>query len=286
MARKSLNLFAPIFLGVFPIHLLWSRNDFSDEEFLKRKNPDTLGLESYEYSLYSQNGEDGIIRYLFSEIGVSSKMLLEFGFGVTENNSLRLILKEGWSGVLIDGSGASVRAFNKAIKKIGAGRVKGVQQFLDLENLRSTILESGLPEQIDLLCIDVDGNDYWFWEDITYLNPRIVVIEYNASFGPELSLAVPYDPLFERHEKHPGGFYHGASLIALTKLAHKKGYALVGCDSRGINAFFVRRDCLSLSIPEVLPLTAYHPHASRLKKGFSCEEQFKMIKDMRYSTIE
>lgn len=281
-----MNLFAPIFLGVFPLHLLWSRNDFSDEEFLKRKKADTPGLESYEYSLYSQNGEDGIIRYLFSEVGVSSKMLLEFGFGVTENNSLRLILKEGWSGVLMDGSEASVRAFNKAIKKIGIGKVKAVQQFLDLENLRSTILESGLPERIDLLSIDVDGNDYWFWEDITYLNPRIVVIEYNASFGPELSLAVPYDPLFERHEKHPSGFYHGASLIALTKLAHKKGYALVGCDSRGINAFFVRKDCLTESIKELSSLTSYRPNKNRLERGISLEMQLNVIRDMPYIEIE
>lgn len=282
-----MNIFAPIFLSVFPIHHLWRRNDLSEQDFLKKKTNERQGLETCEYSLYSQNGEDGIIRYLFSEIGASSRMFLEFGFGVTENNGLRLVLEEGWSGVFVDGSGASVRAFNKAIKKKGIANVKAIQQFLDLENLRPTILESGLPEQIDMLSIDVDGNDYWFWKEITCLKPLVVVIEYNASLGPELSLTVPYDPLFDRKGKHRSGFYHGASLTALVRLAHKKAYALVGCDSKGVNAFFVRRDCLPPSIPEVLPSTAYRPHARRaIRSGLSSEEQFAMIKDMPFLAVE
>jgi hypothetical protein len=224
IARSCLNILLPSILKLFPIDLLWKRKDLSDEEFLKQKQTNQLGLNGYEYSLFSQNGEDGILRYLFSEIGVSSKTFLEFGFGVIQNNSLRLILKEGWHGILIDGFGPSVDSFNKAIQKLklGIDHVRAIQRFLDLKNLRSTLLESGLPEQIDLLSIDVDGNDYWFCEDISYLNPRVVVIEYNASLGPELSLVVPYDPLFDRHQKHLSGFYHGASLTALAKLANKK----------------------------------------------------------------
>ena len=286
VTRASLNILTPIFLRIFPIQLLWQRNDPSDQEFLKRQEMNKEALERYEYSLFSQNGEDGIIRYLFSEIGVSSKIFLEFGFGVTQNNSLRLILKEGWGGVLIDGLAESVTAFNRAIQKTEIRNVKAFQQFLDLKNLRSTILNSGLPERIDLLSIDVDGNDYWFWEDISYLDPRVVVIEYNASLGPKLSLVVPYDPLFAYHEKHLSGFYHGASLMALVKLADKKGYALVGCDSKGANAFFVRRDCLSPSLIEVLPVTAYRSNARRSKKGLSSEAQFGIIKNMPYINID
>lgn len=286
LARAGLNILNPIFLRLFPIHLLWKRNDPSDQEFLKQKGMNKEGLERYEYSLFSQNGEDGIIRYIFSEIGVSSKLFLEFGFGVTQNNSLRLILKEGWGGVFIDGLGASVKAFNRAIQKTGLRNVRAVQQFLTLENLRSTILGSGLPEQIDLLSIDVDGNDYWFWKDISFLNPRVVVIEYNASLGPKVPLAVPYDPLFDCYRKHLSGLYHGASLMALVKLAREKGYALVGCDSSGVNAFFVRGDCLSSSVTEVLPAIAYRSNARRLRKGLSSEEQYELIKDMPYIHID
>lgn len=285
VARSGLNILLPLFLKLFPIDLLWKRTDLSNEEFLEKKRTNQRGLNGNEYSLFSQNGEDGVIRYLFSEIGVSSKTFLEFGFGVIQNNSLRLILKEGWNGIVIDGFGPYVDSFNKAIQKTGINNVRAIQQFLDLKNLRTTILDSGLPEQIDLLSIDVDGNDYWFWEDISYLNPRVVVIEYNASLGPELSLVVPYDPLFDRHQKHLSGFYHGASLTALAKLANKKGYALVGCDTKGVNAFFVRRDCLSGQVKELSPLEAYRPHSSRLKSGFSCEEQYRIIDDMPYLNV-
>jgi hypothetical protein len=283
VVRSILQVLDSIFLEYFPVYRLWKRDEPS--EWPLPENREKQGLEKYEYSLYSQNGEDGILRFLFSEIGASSKILVEFGFAATENNGLRLILKEGFNGVLLDGVGPTIIAFNKSTQKTGLANVKAIQQFLDLGNLKSTLLGSGLPTDIDLLSIDVDGNDYWFWKDIDYLNPRVVVVEYNASLGPDLSLTVPYDPLFDRYKKHLSGFYHGASLTAFTKLAQEKGYALVGCDSQGVNAFFVRKDCLTLSLKAVQPIAAYRPHASRLKKGFSLEEQFRIIKDMPYLTI-
>jgi len=244
------------------------------------------GLERYEYSLFSQNGEDGILRHLFSEIGFRSKCFLEFGFGVTQNNSLRLVLKEHFGGLFIDGSESSVRQFNAVALACGFSNVQAVNKFLSLENLESTILESKLPREIDLLSIDVDGNDYWFWEGLRCLSPRIVIMEYNASLGPELSLTVPYDPAFDRHQKHKSGFYCGASITALERLGKKKGYALVGCDSNGVNAFFVRADCLTSHLPVLSPRSAYRPHKSRVERGYSPEEQFRIIKDLPYTTIE
>jgi hypothetical protein len=192
------------------------------------------GIERYEYSLFSQNGEDGILRYLFSEIGFRSRLFLESGFGLTESNSLRLMLKEDFGGIFIDRSESSVKKFNDAAQSFGITNVKAIHAFLTLENLESTITKSGLHQEIDLLSIDVDGNDYWFWKGIKSLSPRVVVIEYNASLGPQLSLSVPYDPLFERHQKHASGFYHGASITALEKLGKENGYSLIGCDSMGL----------------------------------------------------
>lgn len=105
VARWFLNIVSPIFLKLFPLHWLWKREEASNSVFSKEAVKQ--GLERYEYSLYSQNGEDGILKYLFSQIGVSSKLFLEFGFGVVENNSLRLILKEGWG--VSDGRGGGFR---------------------------------------------------------------------------------------------------------------------------------------------------------------------------------
>jgi len=92
------------------------------------------------------------------------------------------------------------------------------------------------------LSIDVDGNDYWIWEAIQSVSPRIVVCEYNSIFGPDACVAIPYDPYFERSKAHYSWLYFGASLPALCHLASNKGYDFVGSNSMGTNAFFVRKD--------------------------------------------
>jgi hypothetical protein len=100
------------------------------------------------------------------------------------------MLKEDFGGIFIDRSESSVKKSNDAAQSFGITNVKAIHAFLTLENLESTITKSGLHQEIDLLSIDVDGNDYWFWKGIKSLSPRIVVIEYNASLGPQLSLSV------------------------------------------------------------------------------------------------
>jgi hypothetical protein len=271
-------------LESYTIHKIWKRTDPLNWPLPELR--EKQGINRYEYSLFSQDGEDGILRYLYSEIGFRSKLFLEFGFSVTESNSLRLMLKEGFGGVFIDGSEWVVKQFKESAQSFGISNVQAINKFLNLENLESTIIESNLPEEIDLLSIDVDGNDYWFWEGIRCLSPRIVVIEYNASLGPELSLTVPYDPNFDRHQKHKSGFYHGTSITALERLGKKKGYALVGCSSNGVNAFFVRKNCLTQNLNVLSPQSAYRLHRDRLKRGYSFEDQFRIIKDLPFTNIE
>jgi hypothetical protein len=266
------------------IHSIWKRTDPPNWPLPELAGKQ--GLEKYEYSLFSQNGEDGILKYLYSEIGFHSKFFLEFGFSVNENNSLRLILIEGFAGIFIDSSELQVNQLNKAAQSFGILNVKAINKFLNLENLESTIIESNAPMEIDLLSIDVDGNDYWFWEGIRCLSPRIVVIEYNASLGPELALSVPYDPIFDRHQIHESGFYFGASITALERLGKDKGYALVGCDSNGVNAFSIRDDCLGQNLKVLSPQLAYRPHKRRLERGFSLEDQLRIIKDLPFINID
>jgi hypothetical protein len=262
---------------------MWNRADpteWQEDEIAEKR-----GIENFESSLFSQNGEDGILRYLFSEIGFRSRLFLEFGFGVIENNSLSLILKENFGGVFIDGYDLPVIEFNEAAQSFGLFNVVAINTFLTLENLEATIIGSNLPEEIDLLSIDIDGNDYWLWEGLNSLSPRVVVIEYNASLGPDLSLSVPYDPEFDRYQKHPSGFYYGASITALEKLGKKKGYRLIGCDSNGINAFFVREDCATKNTVKVVPHQAWRPHKRRIEDHFSTEEQYGVIKDLVFVHI-
>lgn len=104
-------------------------------------------------------------------------------------------------------------------------------------------------------------------------NPSIIVVEYNASFGHE-SVTVPYDPAFDRNEKHPTGWYHGASLTALHKLAKSKGYGLAAISEGGGNAFFTKLGVLD-------PVKEWKPCRLRDDSaGFTWKEQWEQIKDM------
>lgn len=245
----------------------------------------SAGLQQFEYSLLSQNGEDGIIRFLFSEIGFESRYFVEFGFGAHQCNSLRLMLHEGFKGLLMDGSTENCEFFNIAAANRGITGVTAVCAFLNRDNLEQIIVEHGIPGDIDFLSLDVDGNDYWFWETLNCVSPRIACIEYNAGIGPALSWTVPYDPDFERFARHPSGFFHGASLKALESLGRRKAYRLIGADSTGTNAFFLRDDIDAPRIPTRTAAEAYRPHKNWLGRGFSETEQLQIMKTMPYVEV-
>ena len=121
-------------------------------------------------------------------------------------------------------------------------QIKTVCAFAEPGNINALLRQSGFEGEIDLLSIDIDSFDYWLWRAVEAVAPRVVVIEYNGCFGNELSVTVPFERNFNRFKKHYSGYYMGASLEALRRLGEKKRYGLVGCDSNGINAFFVRSD--------------------------------------------
>ena len=157
------------------------------------------------------------------------------------------------------------------------------KSFITKENVNE-VIEKEINGEIDLLTIDIDGNDLWIWKAINAISPRVVMIEYNASFGHK-QITVKYDPEFKRYKKHESGWYYGASLSALTKLAQEKGYVLVGCSSSGVNAFFARQDIAKDKIDCILPEEAYYPHISRINK-YSIEEQFEKLKDLEFEHID
>lgn len=249
----------------------------------------TTGINRFERKIYSQNGEDGILLYIFSQIGTFNRCFVEFGMGNgRECNTANLSLNFGWHGLLMDCKESNVAYAKRYYENRLGNRASDVTIFIQCwitaENINSTLLDNGMQGEIDLLSIDIDGNDYWVWKAINVIAPRIVVIEYNASMGHEKSLAVKYDENFVRHEKHPSGWYHGASLAALTKLANTKGYVLVGCDCSGINAFFVCKDIAPKNLAEVSVQEAYFPHSRRLEK-LGTQGQFELIKHLDFVEI-
>ena len=241
-------------------------------------------LNSKEFKVYSQNGEDGVLLYIFSKIGIKNKKVVEIGVEEgKECNSANLVINFGWQGLLVEADLDEVlkaRYYYKHVKGISESRLKIVNKFVTKENVNSIFKENGIEGEIDLLSIDIDGNDYWILKEINTLNPRVIVMEYNASIPKDKSLSVKYDP----HFKHKGAGYHGASLKAITKLANQRGYILVGCESTGCNAFFVRKDLAKGKLREISVNEAFYPQIYRVKHS-SLKDQFDKIKDLKWTEI-
>ena len=209
-------------------------------------------IHAHEYKVFSQFGDDGIIQFLISRIETVDKVFIEFGVeDFLESNCRFLMMHDNWSGLIFDGSSRSI------------GRVRSRDDywkydlearcaFLSRENLNAE-LKQGLGERkADLISIDVDGNDYWLL-DALELRPSILIVEYNSVFGPDRAITVPYRADFDRSEAHFSNLYFGASLLALTDLAMDKGYSLLGSNTAGNNAYFLRNDVLQDAGMQAVP---------------------------------
>lgn len=197
-----------------------------------------------ELRVFSQAGEDGIIQYLIRHLPIERPIFVEFGVEDYSEANTRFLLKHNaWSGLVIDGSPAHIAAI-KQDPLYWQYNLKAEHALVDRENIDRLFRQYGVTGDIGLLSIDIDGNDYWVWEALSSLRPRIVVCEYNSLWGWQRAVSTPYDPTFRRAAAHYSHVYFGASLAALEQLGRHKGYALVATDARGSNAFFVRDDLL------------------------------------------
>lgn len=203
---------------------------------------DNKSLIPFGGKTYSQSDEDGIIREIFSRIGASNKIFVEFGIGNgLENNTLSLLF-EDWKGLWIDASTRSIQAIRKHFSKIiEEGQLKVVESFITRENINDLISANINVDSIDLLSIDIDGNDYHILEAITCIEPRVIVVEYNAKFIPPIQYCMDYNATHQWQKDD----CHGASLKFFEVNLAKKGYCLVGCNISGVNAFFVRADLVA-----------------------------------------
>lgn len=199
-------------------------------------------LTQSEFKVFSQFGEDGIIQYLISRVPIEKRVFVEFGVGdYAESNTRFLLVNDKWSGLVIEGNAERVETIRRGELYLRHS-LRAAAAFITRENINEIIGDAGIEGDIGLLSIDIDGNDYWVWQAISVVQPRIVVCEFHSRFGYEDAVTVPYRADFHSGRAHPSRLFYGASLPALCLLAEQKGYDFVGCTSEGVNAFFVRRD--------------------------------------------
>jgi hypothetical protein len=238
-------------------------------QLLKKITP--LRRAYYFSQISRSNGQADEGRIISALAKDGPKTFVEFGFDPTEFNCLPLAKDPAWEGQLIDGSARKV----DDARFLFPHRVKADQAFLTLENL--DIIRGAFPK-IGVLSIDVDGNDYWFLKALIDTRPALISVEYNSTLGQE-PISVPYDPMFDRHEKHPRGWYHGASLTALCKLCAVHGYGLAAVSEGGANAFFTERGKLD-------PVAAWKPNALREKfSGVGPAAQWQTIRNLPFVCV-
>jgi hypothetical protein len=160
--------------------------------------------------------------------------------------------------------------------------LKSICAFITRDNINEIIKSSGIFGEVGILSVDIDGNDYWVWETITVLNPHIVIAEYNSAFGDIFPITVPYKEDFVRNKAHYSNLYYGSSISALTHLANKKGYTLLGTNSAGSNAFYVRNDLFHKYKDKIKDSS---PTPSRFRESRSENGKLTFISDLERTNI-
>ncbi|MDP5240599.1 hypothetical protein Q9Q94_13725 [Uliginosibacterium sp. 31-16] len=224
-----------------------------------RSNPKRL--EPFGYKVYSQNDEDGILHEIFKRLKIGKGFFCEIGVeNGLECNSLYLI-HQGWRGSWIEGNEAQRDPiFNKFESLINSNRLFVDIGYVYPDNINACIKGTLTPlgmtgDNLDFLSIDIDGNDIYLLEALSY-NPKVICIEYNAKFPPPVSKKPVPDP----NNSWRGGDYMGSSLVALDEMAKNKNYTLVATNITGSNAFFVRNDLVGDAFDKIsTPENLYNP---------------------------
>lgn len=226
------------------------RQEFSAlRDQIRAATPDNPALAGYK--IFSQTDEDGIIANIFQRIGEGGRHFIEIGCGDGTENNTHALLLQGWQGTWIDGGKEKIDHIAKWIP-LDSPRLHVQHAFVTRDNVLALVtsaLERSHSQQLDLLSVDIDGNDLHVLQRIlTAVRPRVIISEYNGKFPPPLILTVDYNPT------HAWAFddYHGASLQAFVNILD--GYRLVACNLSGANAFFVRNE-------EATAFTAYPTEA-------------------------
>lgn len=269
-------------------NLFLSARNYVERTCGKRIN----ALEEIEFQVFSQFGEDGIIQWLIHNVELERKIFVEFGIeDYKEANTRFLLMNDNWSGLIIDGSESNIERVRRW-ESFWKYDLKAVSRFITRDNINSIIMDAGIEGDIGLLSIDLDGNDYWILNEIRCVKPRILICEYNNIFGCDAKVTVPYDELFYRTEKHYSNLYWGCSIGILRDWAERNGFWYVGSNGAGNNAFFVRKDCMTV---DKLPVNREKFVSSKYRESrdengkmtyLNGEERLRCIREMKLIDME
>jgi hypothetical protein len=238
------------------------------------------------FRVYSEFEEDGMILYVLTMIGFKSKKIVEMCCGAgRECMATNLILNHGFDGYLFDGDPQNIKLAHKFFqsKKDCLLYTPVLRNaWITIDNVNSLLVEAGCAGEVDVFSLDIDGNDYWIWEAIKVIKPRLLTCETHNIIPSDQSLTIEYRSDFDcwskpDHEQD----YRGVSLLALVKLCKEKGYRLIGAHRYGFNAFFLREDEGKEFFPEVTVEEVHDNYWTR----FGQNTRWHLVKDMNWVKV-
>lgn len=178
-------------------------------------------LQGKASNVYTQFGEDGLIEAVFDRIGETNRQCFEIGAadGVFYSNTLRL-REQGWLALLMESDSVQYGKLNEDFGK------QSICLHGHFDDIYPVLVEHKFERDLDLGVIDIDGQDYYLWETLTF-KPRVMLVEIHPD---------SHEPLPVRGE--PGQ----AGLSVIRRLGESKGYTLVA--TTYCNALFVDSKCL------------------------------------------
>lgn len=237
------------------------------------------------FKVFSQFEEDGILLYIFSLIGTTNKRVVEICAGDgRECMAANLIINHGWEGLLFDGNKDQVEL---GIKFFATHKATFLlppifrHAWITTDNINQLISENNFKGEIDLLSLDIDGNDYYIMQAIEVIKPRVIICETHNVIPSNLALTIPYKPDFDRMTDLNPDFM-SVSLLAMTKLLKKKGYRLIGAHKYGFNAIFMLNEVGTEYFPEVTVESVHDNSYTRFRR----ETAWPIVKDLPWVNIE
>ena len=188
-----------------------------------------MKLADFGFDVYSQSGEDGIIQKIFEIIQPQSKVCVEFGAtdGIYMSNTAHL-WQNGWKAILIEASDKHLAKLQANTENYDCVRLHEFVTPTGENSLESILKRNNITQPIDLLSIDIDGNDYYIFQGMREIRPRLVIVEYNPTIPIHVNLVAAEDN------------YFGTSARALINLAESKQYRLVAMTKS--NCIFVTEE--------------------------------------------
>lgn len=212
-------------------------------------NIDKNSLITYRKNIFSENGEDGIIEKIFSEIKPKSNLCCEFGAwdGIWASNCRNLIKNHNWKAIMIEGNLVRYEELIKTYRN--NKRIRCLNSYIDnKENSLNNILTYEEKNNLDFLSIDIDGLDFEIFESLDFY-PQVICIEVNTGHSPEVDTKIPKE-IAQNNVGQPLSYFGD--------IAKLKGYKLV-CFTG--NAFFIKKDLLaSTNIKAISTKDAYLQH--------------------------